>query len=191
MQLGVLTTDYGPHPPEKWARMTAWQITNHLVEVDERSASRQAIEIREARDLMEREMYAGLKALFTTVQNGERSQCQTIGYPRIRLSNGVDWREMERDAAVAEHVDPTEVIKVVIAAADAHPTLKDHFSKEEVQKAVLDIWHKDAASVMNIEHDHLAQGLKVGEDGRAVRNADHDPKHPQVVAYLALKHNAA
>lgn len=185
MQLGVLATDGGPHPPEKWARMTAWMITTHLVQVDERSASAQAIQVREARDEMARNLYPVLRAHFETVQKGERAKVQAPGGVN-RLNPA--FLENDRNAAVAEHVNVDEVVTAIVAQAATSPILADHFAKDEVKAQVREIFHKDAGSVIDIERDHHANGFTVDAHGLAVRNPRHDPDHENVVMWQAARH---
>lgn len=185
MQLGILATDGGPHPPEKWARMSAWMITNHLVQVDERSSSPEAIEVREARDVMARDLYGVLKDHYTTVQNGERT--------KVQGPNGVDrlnpaFLEHDRNAAVAEHVKVDDVVAAIVAQAASNPILAAHFAKDEVKAQVREIFHKDAGSVIDIERDHCANGYTVDARGQAVRNPHHDPDHENVRMWQAARH---
>jgi hypothetical protein len=185
MQLGVLTTNGGPHPPEKWARVTAWQITNHLVQVDERAASPGAIAVREARDDMERSLYPVLKQYMTTVQSGERAKCQAEGLARLNPA----YLEEDRNAAVAEHIDVEAVVSAVADAAKANLVLADHFNKDDVKAQVREIFRKDAGTIIDIERDHLANGQLVGADGLASRNPKHDPDDPAVVLWNKVRHS--
>jgi len=188
MQLGVLATDYGPHPVEKWARMTAWQISNHLIEVDEKDARPEAIAVREARDALEQRLYAVLKGHHATVQQGERAAIAKYGY--VRLSHPLRASEADRNAGVAEHVDVDAIVAAVVAEAKIHPSILAHFSKPEVQSQVAEIFRKDASSVMDIERDWHANGHTINDQGRAVARDDHDPRDPAVQAYKKARHGS-
>jgi hypothetical protein len=183
MQLGVLKTDYGPHPVEKWARVTAWQITNHLVQVDENDVRPDAVAVREARDDMERTLYGVLKKHHGAVQAGERAKIKEHGYER--LNHPLRANEADRNEGVAEHVNVDDVVAAVADAAKVHPVLREHFGKDEVKAQVAEIFRKDAASVMDIERDWHANGHRINDQGRAVARDDHDPRDPAVKAFLA------
>ncbi|HZT90281.1 MAG TPA: hypothetical protein VFA12_20240 [Stellaceae bacterium] len=182
MQVGVLTTDYGPHPPEKWARMTAWMIANHLIEVDEKSALAKAIEIREARDDLERNLYKVLKSHHQTVQDKERAAVAEHGHARL---------DGAPHAAVHDHIDVDACVEAVVDEAKLHPDLFAHFDKEEVRAMLRDRLLMDFSSVVDIERDWHANGHNIAADGRAVPNPDHDPRHPSVLAFKAARHPGA
>jgi hypothetical protein len=182
MQVSVLKTDNGPHPPEKWARITAWMLVNHLIEVDENSASKLAIEVREARDQLEQKFYAVLKEYHATVQDGERAAIVSQGLDR--LASG------DRDEAIADHVDLDRCVQAVVDEAKIHPVLFAHFSRDEVRAVVRERLAMDFGSVIDIERDWRANGYIVA-DGVAVQDRAHQASHPAVVAWHTRRHPGA
>ena len=183
MQIAILATDGGPHPVDKWARTTAWQIVNHLIVVDENSTSALAIEARKARDELEPKLRTIMEAHHTAVQTGEQQKLATDGADRL-----VPFATVEaRDAAVAEHVEVDAVVAAIVEETKIHPLIFDHFSKDETQAAVAAILHSHFASVIDIERDWHANGHKIVA-GNAARNPDHDSRHPAVNAWHAARH---
>lgn len=171
MQVGVLTTDGGPHPADKWARMTAWMLSNHLIEVDEKAASKRAQEIREARDELNQRLYKLLKEHHAKVQDGERAKIKELGSKRLA-----------HPLNAAEHADVDALVDKVVKAADVHPEIRAHFGKDETKDAIRAQLHRDFGSVMDIERDWHANGHVV-VDGLAKPNLDHDPRDPHVKAW--------
>src|SRR5690348_2966047 len=119
MQVGILKTDGGPHPAEKWARMTAFMLSDKLIEVDENAADPRAQAIREARDELQQRLYKVLKVRHVTVQNGERAKLKEHGSDR--LSHPLDG---------GEHVDLDTVVDAVVEEAKVHPDVFAHYSKD-------------------------------------------------------------
>lgn len=185
MQVGVLKTDGGPHPAEKWARMTAWMLSNHLIDVDENASSPRAVAIREARDELNQRLYKVLKEHHAKVQNGERAKLKSVG--AARLSAPLRQSEEARGAAVAEHVDVDALVDAVVAEAKVHPEVFAHYSKDETKDAIRQQLLRDFASVMDVEHGWHADGFVVGADGVTRQNLDHDPRDPHVKAWKAAR----
>lgn len=181
MQVGVLKTDGGPHPAEKWARMTAWMLSNHLIDVDENASSPRAVAIREARDELNQNLYKVLKEHHVNVQNGERAALKEQG--PVRLSQPLRQSEEARDAAVAEHVDVDALVDAVVAEAKVHPEVFAHYSKDETKDAIKQQLSRDFASVMDVERGWHADGYAIGVDGVVRQNLDHDPRDPHVKAW--------
>lgn len=183
MQVGILKTDGGPHPAEKWARMTAWMLSNHLINVDENASSPRAVAIREARDELNGRLYKVLKEHHGAVQTGERAKLKEHGSERLSL--GLRNSEEARDAAVAEHVDVDAVVDAVVAESKLHPELFAHYNKDETRDAIRAQLHRDFASVMDVEHGWHADGFLIGDDGVTRQNLDFDPRSPHVKAFKA------
>lgn len=181
MQVGVLKTDGGPHPAEKWARMTAWMLSNHLIDVDENAASPRAVAIREARDVLNQKLYALLKDHHAEVQGGERGKIKEVGSER--LSHPLRQSEEARDAAVSEHVDVDALVDAVVQEAKVHPEVFAHYAKDETRDAIKQQLHRDFASVMDVERGWHADGYVVGDDGVTRQNLDFDPRDPHVKAW--------
>lgn len=185
MQVGVLTTDGGPHPAEKWARMTAWMLSNHLIDVDEKSSSPRAIAMREARDELNVRLYKVLKAHHVKVQAGERDKLKADG--SARLAKPLAQTEKTRDAAVAEHVDVDAVVDAVVAESKVHPDVFAHYSKDETKDAIRQQLLRDFTSVMDVERGWHADGYAIGADNVVRQNLDFDPRHPAVKAFKAAR----
>lgn len=185
MQVGVLTTNGGPHPADKWARSTAFMISNHLIVVDEKAVSKDAVAVREARDQLNNRLYALLKPHHDTVQRGERAKIKQLG--AARLSHPLRQSDQVRDKAVAEHVDVAAIMKEIVAAADVHPKIKAHFAKTETQDVIRQQVLRDFASAMDIERDWFARGRVVNDDGVAKENLDFDPRDPNVKAHKSAR----
>lgn len=173
MQVGVLKTDGGPHPAEKWARMTAWMLSNHLIDVDENAVSKRAQDMREARDALNARLYGVLKNHHQTVQTGERAKIKELG--SARLSHPLD---------AGDHVDVDDAVDAVVNEAKLHPDLYAHFSKDETKDAIRHQLHRDFGSVMDIERSWHADGHVVGDDHVAKRNLDFDPRDSHVKAFV-------
>lgn len=180
MQVGILTTDGGPHPADKWARMTAYMLANNLIEVDEKSATKEASEVREARDDLQQKLYKVLKAPHDKVQTGERAKIAEHG--TARLAHPLNEHEQAASEAVAEHVDVDALVEVIAAEANVHPKIFAHFSKEDTKIAVRSRLVRDFSTVMHIERSYHADGKKI-VNGLHVDRDDHDPRDPNVLAY--------
>ena len=172
MQVGILKTDGGPHPADKWARMTALMLTNHLIDVDENSSSDLAIEMREARDELNLKVYRILKLHHMHVQSSERGAIQAQGDARLACATGPD-----------EHVCIDDVVTAVVDEASLHPVLAAHFAKAETQEAIRAQLERDFGAVVKIERDWHAEGHSVDATGKAHVRHDHDPNDPRVCAY--------
>ena len=172
MQVGILKTDGGPHPADKWARMTALMLTNHLIDIDDNSSSPQAIEAREARDELNLKVYRILKLHHGHVQAIERSAIYVGGNERLSAAEGAE-----------DHVCIDDVLTDIVAEASQYPVLAGHFAKPETQAAIRAQLERDFGSVVKIERDWHAEGHVVAADGKATRRHDYDPNDPHVCAY--------
>lgn len=190
MQVVVLMTNGGAHPPDKWARMTAFMIVNHIIpkqiEVGgrlhdlESSAEPKVAALRKARDALEVVVRDIVEAAHEKVQAGERAAVASGGADRLGA--------LERDAAVAEHVSVDDVVRAVTQVASLHPDLLAHFSRDDVRAEVAERLRMDFASVMDIERSLFAD--RVAADPahlafarvREWRVTRHPGPHPSVGA---------
>ena len=177
MQLGILATNGGPHPAEKWARMTAWMVVNQLIDIDEKSATAKAVEMREVRDELQNKVYRVLKSGHAKVQDGERGKIKELG--SARLAQPIH-------DAIGEHVDIDAIVATVIEETKLHPDVFAHYSKDETKDALRAQLVRDFASVMDIERDWHANGHMI-VNGVAVENPDYDRRDPHVQAHKAAR----
>jgi hypothetical protein len=164
MQVGIMVTDGGAHPPEKWARTTAYMLSHDLIRIDENSASQLAQELREARDHLNSKLYRILKPHHENVQGGERSALMANGSERLAK---VD---------ISEHVNVDAVLAAVVEEAKIHPLIFAHFSQDHVKDAIRQRLAMDFATVMHIEHSW---------------HADRNPNDPHAQAFRAAHHTGA
>jgi hypothetical protein len=166
MQIGVMTTDHGPHPAEKWAEQTAAQI----VQISETAPEAKLAEARE----FQRKVTAALTGHHQLVQDRERDHLRTKGAARH-----------------ADHLDPSEhlddAIDAIVAAAKG-TSFAAHFARPEVLGYLRQTVGGHFATAMHIER------LWHGDDGDAADA--HRARHgltkatgPQVAAYRAKHGN--
>lgn len=184
MQVGILKTNGGPHPPDKWARMTAWVLVNHLIQIDDNAVSKEAVEVRAARDDLEGKIRTLLLSHHTTVQTAERAKLETDGTKRLStpLLRSVEGR----DAAVDFAADVDAIVNEIVDAAKIHPTLFEHFDKAHVREVVAERLRMDFASVIDIERRHVADGKRI-VDGRAIERPGFNPDDPHVKAFKSRR----
>lgn len=155
MQVGILATDGGPHPPDKWARMSAMMIVQHVVPTMvavgdethdvERSAHPVVTAFRKARDKFEAEVRDGLESLFE------------------------EHMEMARRGAHPQQNVEAHVASIAAIAERHHPALHAHLLTDEAGKALAHRLRMDLDTIRNIEHDWRASGHVVDENHRAVK----------------------
>jgi hypothetical protein len=184
MQVGIMKTDGGPHPPDKWARASAWAIVNHLIQIDENAVSQEAVEVRAARDELEGKLRGILLAHHTMVQTAERSKLEADGVKRLSTPF---LRSVEaRNVTVGGVVDVDEIVNEIVGAAKIHPTLFAHFDQAHVREVVAERLRMDFASSIDIERRHIADGKRV-VNGRAVERAGFDANDPHVRAFKSRR----
>lgn len=180
MQVGILKTDGGPHPPDKWARATARALVNHLIQIDENAVSKEAVEVRAAKDELEGRIRSILIMHHTDVQVQERGKIDVEGV--ARLSRPLLRSVEARNASVDEHVALDEIVNAIVDAAKVHPKLFAHFDQPNVRAVLVERLRMDFASSIDIERRHLADGKRV-VDGRAVDHPGFDANDPHVKAF--------
>lgn len=187
MQGYPLSTDGGPHSPDKWAAMTAKRIVSDMIPAQimidddsvhslEGSSHPKIIALRKARDRLELEIRDLVEDHHHAVQRKARAD--------KGLGIGKDLK-----ATVADHVDVAKVAAAIVALAnEAHPGLGGNFKRDDVAKDLVDRLHMDFGSVIDIERDYRAKGLTVGDDHKARPNPSHNPNDPEVKAWHAIRH---
>lgn len=134
MQVGVMITNGGPHPPDKWAEMTA----NQIVQVSPTADSPMAIAAR------------ALEAKIKDALEGHHARVQTI--ERDLLD-----KDEERLAAM---IDPSRhldiAVKAVVDAANG-TMWQTHFAEPQIQEYVKRLLAQHFATVMDIERDWFAR----------------------------------
>jgi hypothetical protein len=148
MQVGILTTDGGPHSATKWAAHTAGQI----IEVAASASGEQALDGRR----LELEVMDILEHHHGMVQEREKA----------KLASGEHDFDHVHDPN--EHVDLTGIVEAI---CDAGKKTKwaDHFSKPETVDYIRRVVGVDLATNMQIERfwyadrnpeDHKAKAYK-------------------------------
>lgn len=152
-QVGVLITDHGPHPADKWAAMTAHQIINDivpkvvLVDDDEthhdvlKSAHPKVAEFRKAINKYEDWIRDDIEEAHARIQEAARA-----GKP-----HGVTMDVIEDEAK-----------GLIEGAKQFHVGLHGHMTKEKA--AVMERLRLDFGSIMDIEHQYRADGFTVDEN---------------------------
>lgn len=140
MQFGILKTDGGLHPADKWAAMTAAQIVS-LIEIDEHSSSEAAVTARRAKARFELDLADALEGHHKAVQEHEIAKLGEAGAARYTAS-----------LDPAEHVPDTldEAMAAVTEAASG-TMFEAHFARPEVQDIVRNTLASHFATAMDIE----------------------------------------
>ncbi len=180
MQVYVLKTDGGAHPPEKWAFATA----THLVSV---SPNADSLKQRDA-FLVQMDVAHALEPHHTTVQNTERGNLAAAG-----------------DAHLAIPLDPTPHVEEALAAvlavlhgsawekrfeeqdrrADAEagvPSGLPHYSRPNVLAEMRSVLANHFATSMHIERSWHVDRNPSGPNAQAFRAAHHPGPPPAAAA---------
>lgn len=166
MRVGIMTTNGGPHPADKWALVTAGQIMEGVFGKD-------TAETIGARKL-EIALLDILLDHHGKVQTRERGKISEHGMDR--LFHPVDPRE-HCAAVVAEIVAEAKKIGRVEIADPEKPgqtktvDLGAHFEKPEVQQVLAGLIGAHFATSMDIERQWHADRNKDHPDARAFREA--------------------
>jgi hypothetical protein len=167
MQVGILTTDGGPHSADKWALATTGQILQAVF-------STAASETAAARKF-EIALLDILAPHHEKVQTHERGKIAEHGMDR--LGHPIDPRE-HCDEVVAAIVAAGHAAGSVVNAEGVTIDLGAHFDKPDVQAALAGLVGAHFASAMDIERSW---------------HADRNAHHPEAKAYRAARteHGAA
>jgi hypothetical protein len=169
MRVGIMITDGGPHPADKWASTTAEQIGD-LIEIDAKSTSPEAIAARKAKPRFILDLADALEKHHQAHIDHAKSQLAALGIafanPTIHSINAPHQGIL--DAAMS---DVTSVANNTPFAA--------HFNDPNVQKVVRGIVGSHFTSSMHIEKSwavdrHIASGA-ASEHTHAFKNFFHQP----------------
>jgi len=152
MQAGVLITNGGPHPADKWAEVSADQIVA-LIDIDDRADSPQATEARRAKRRFREDLIDTLTGHHDDCIGKERGALKTHGVARYDQSEVVDDHHPETLEAACQAVSD---------AASKYPVLGNHFSEGEAADVVRRILRSHMNHIMHIERGwHRDLGGKV------------------------------
>lgn len=137
---GILITNGGPHPADKWAAESAAHIAD-LIQINEASESPEAVAARKAKPRFELDLADALEGHHKTIQTQERAALDEHGAQRY--GHSVD---------PAEHVPETvdEAIACVAEVAAGTP-FAEHFTKPDTVAVVRSILMQHFATAMQIE----------------------------------------
>lgn len=157
MKVGILATNNGPHPADKWAEQTAAQIAD-IIQVEPNSLAFN--ELTAAKNDFENEIRTALVVHHTTVQDHEKAQIVEHGMSRL------------------EHPIEPEMVHVDDAAADVTAIAKtkifgSHFNKPEVQDYVRQTIGSHFASVRHVERSWHADRNADTPEAQAFKNKYH------------------
>lgn len=146
MDVSILATSGGPHPPDKWASLSASKIAD-LIQVDMQSNSDAATAARKAKPQFILNLASALEASFSSVAAAERNSVK---------SGAVK----QRNAAFNIDANLKSAIGVVLDTAAPTP-FAEHFKLSDVQKAVSIILQQHFIDAANIERSWAfdAKGL--------------------------------
>lgn len=157
MQVGIMVTNGGPHPADKWADMTTETILGLLVDASPDDASPEAAAARQAKRDLRPKLFSILNIHHGSVQAKEKRQ----------LADEVKHVLVSREHVKAP-LDVEQHMQVIdrVFAALAETPWKDHFAKPDVAQIIRNIVGQHTADVMHIErrwhHDRLEAASKKG-----------------------------
>lgn len=143
-----LVTNGGPHPADKWAAVTAKEISD-LIKVDASSDSPQAVEARRALPRFALDLADAIEGLHAQVQQSARN-------PAAAAAKG--W--FGRKAAPADGERPgldTASVEAALAAVvnvSASTPFAAHFAQSHVQDVVRRILAQHMTTIVDLEHRH-------------------------------------
>ncbi len=133
MQFGVMITNNGAHPADKWAAQTAGSICE-LIQVDDSSSSPEAVKARMAKPRLELAMTEALLDHHAHVQESEKDHLAEHGDA-----------DHDPDDDVVE-----EAVSAIESAAVGTP-FEEHFAKQQTKDVVRSIVKSHFATSMDIE----------------------------------------
>lgn len=138
MQVGILITNGGPHPADKWAACTAKTICD-LIVIDEASASPEAVACRRAKPRFQLDLADALEAVYQTNQQAEQA----------RATKNTDNASMPAiDPTDGPHLDAA--MAAILTAAKPTP-FAVYFGQPEVTDPVRRIVAQHLGNIMHIE----------------------------------------
>jgi hypothetical protein len=147
MTVGLLITDGGPHPSDKWAEATA----SHIVQVAEHVAGTK----RAAAVKLEAAIIDILEGHHATVQTGERSKLAEHGVDRL-----------SHDLDCGHHLSVDEVIADIQGAA-VGTSWEEDFKKAEMVAGLQHLLKSHFHTSMHIERSWHADLNKHMEEAQA------------------------
>ncbi len=153
MTIGILVTNNGPHPPEKWAEATA----SHIVDIADHVAG----ERRGAAIKLQAAIIDVLETHHATVQTGERAKIDEHGADR--LAHPLD---------PGEHLSLDGAVKEIVAAAKGTPWEAD-FAASAMTDHLRTLLGSHFCTSMHIERSWHADRNPDTEQARAFRAAYH------------------
>jgi hypothetical protein len=142
----VLVTNGGPHPPDKWAALSASKISD-LIQIDELSDSDAAVLARKAKPRFSVGVADALETSFYNVMADERAKVNS-GAVSTRLD----------PFAVDSYLDAS--VTAVVNASAGTP-FSDHFALSDVQSVVRNIIKQNFIEAANVQRSWAfdARGL--------------------------------
>jgi len=165
MQVGIMVTNGGPHPADKWAVTTAGQIIQSVFS----SGAADTVGARK----FEMALLDLLQPHHENVQTSERGKIERGGMKR--LAEPIDPRE-HCDAVVAEVAAAAKKVgKIKIPDPDTggekEVDLGEHFAKKEVQAVLAGMIGSHFATAMDIERSYHADKNASNPEAKAYREA--------------------
>jgi hypothetical protein len=145
MQVRLMMTDGGPHPPETLAWSTAQRVVDDFAEAASEAAYKEVVAFREVVEKV-------LAAHHRMVQDAERSALRTEGSER--LASPVDT-----DPWIDDMID--DIMAAAKEKADGKakwPTLTQYFARPQTRQYLEDILHMELHQTMHIERSWHADG---------------------------------
>jgi len=163
----IMITNNGVHPSDRWAAMTASEICD-LIQINETSASPEAIAARKAKPRLELDLADLLETFHANVQKHERE---------LLAAHGDAHLVTPLDPSAGEVDTPQEVVAEIVKIAAKTP-FGAHFALPQVQEVVRGIVDHHFALSIDIERSTWADKNPDSETAKAYRLArnDHGPR---------------
>ncbi len=149
--IGVLVTDGGPHPPEKWAEVTASQIVDDIATHAPQTGVGESQEFRD-------KLVAILTPHHGRVQESERGALVHVP------------GRMQHDLDPTPHL--SDPLAEIVAAAQGH-TFGAYFTRPETQEYLRRVIGTHFATAMQIERSWHADRNPNTPEARAFRATHH------------------
>lgn len=156
MQVGIMVTNGGPHPPDYWAETTA----NQIVTFDTTDPSSPRVQAGRA---LVKKIEAVLTAHHETNINGERAALKEHGHARLMHANKAD-----------EHIDCSldDIVGEVVAAADG-TEFAAHFARSDVKVYLRTLIGSHFQSAQRIERSWHADKHPDTDEAKTFKMALH------------------
>lgn len=147
MRVGIMTTNYGSHPPDKWAEQTAFWICDMIVVPDDGPSDSEAVranraKFRKAKPRLELDLADALEDHHAKVQDHE--------WDRVNEDPKQLHTELEpHDLHVQETLDK-------IAAVTSKSVFAKEFQREDIKEYVKAVVLQHFRTVMDIERSWYA-----------------------------------